>query len=88
MKKLGSLLAVLVLSANVSANESVAALSNLTIAAAETGSTIGWAIEHVDAAIDSRVEDSVEDRVEALNEKISANLQKSLEEKFRQELNF
>lgn len=88
MKKLGLLIAIAGLSVNVAANEAASTLSHLTIAAAETGSTIGWTIEKAEASFDSRLEQAIEERAEALNEKINASLEKSLEEKFRSSLNF
>lgn len=86
MKKLGLLIAIAGLSVTVAANETVNTLSHLTIAAAETGSTIGWTLEKADASFDSRLEQAVEERAEALNEKNNARLEKSLEEKFHNSL--
>lgn len=87
MKKLGLLIAALGFSIGASANEVASNVSHLTLAAAETGSTVAWSIEKAETAFEARFEKTLEESAEALNEKISASLEKSLEEKFRNNVN-
>lgn len=86
MKKLGLLIATLVL-ANSALADDAAVYSNLTIAAAETGSTMSWAVDKAERNADKPQTDILADQAEALNEKINAKLEKALEEKFNDQLN-
>lgn len=86
MKKLGFIAATLILATNVFADDS-AAYSNLTIAAAETGSTLSWTLDKAETA-DKRHTEILAEKTDALNEKLNAKLEKSLEEKFNNQLNY
>jgi hypothetical protein len=66
----------------------VASYSNLTIAAAETGSTLSWTLEKAESNADKRHTEMLAEKTDALNEKLNAKLEKSLEEKFSNQLNY
>ncbi len=87
MKKLAFVVAALVLATNVLADD-VAAYSNLTIAAAQTGSTLSWTLEKAETTVEQRHSDILAEKTDALNEKLNAKLEKRLEEKFNSQLNY
>ena len=87
MKKLAFIVAALVLTTNALADDA-AAYSNLTIAAAETGSTLSWTLDKAETNAEQRHADILADKTDALNEKLNAKLEKSLEEKFNSQLNY
>ncbi len=87
MKKIGSLLALLVISGTLSANEHSEPAPQLTLAAVDTTSQ-QWAAEPRSLASEARLEKTLEEKARVLNEKINAQLEKSLEEKLARELDY
>ena len=87
MKKLLFIAAALLFATNVLADDA-GAYSNLTIAAAQTGSTLSWTLEKAETAVEQRHTDILAEKTDALNEKLNAKLEKSLEEKFNNQLDF
>lgn len=88
MRKLSFLLTALLISASALANEQNNVMSNMTIAAAETGADRNWAIETPEIATDDRLGKTLEDKAQALNDAINAKLEKSLDEKLSRELQY
>lgn len=88
MKKVSLLITALFISASALASEQDNVMSNLTIAAAETGATQSWAIETQEMVVESRLEKTLEDKAQALNDAINAKLEKSLDEKLSRELQY
>lgn len=88
MKKVNTLLAILLVSANVMANETNSTMSNMTLAAVETSTAPSWAVEKSDSVAEKRMEVDLEEKTQVLNDKINAQLEKSLEEKLNRELKF
>lgn len=88
MKKIGTLLTALLISSGTLASEQNDVMSNLTLAAAETGTAQSWIIEKPEKATEVRLEKSLEEKTQALNEAINAKLEKSLDEKLIRELQY
>lgn len=88
MRKVSTLIAVLLVSANVMANETTSVMSNMTLAAVETSTAPSWSVEKSDTAAEKRMEVDLEEKTQVLNDKINAQLEKSLEEKLNRELKF
>lgn len=88
MKNITALSVALLLSLNVLADEPAYPLSNLTLAAVDTGASNSWASEPLSKNVDTRMEKALEEKTSALNEKINAQLEKALEEKLNRELQF
>ena len=87
MKKLAFIVAALMLTTNALADDA-AAYSNLTIAAAETGSTLSWTLEKAETTAEQRHTDILAEKTYALNEKLNAKLENCLEEKFNKQLDY
>jgi hypothetical protein len=88
MKKLSTLLAVLLVSTNVMANENTSVMSNMTLAAVETSTAPSWSAQKSETVAEKRMEIDLEEKTQVLNDKINAQLEKSLEEKLNRELKF
>lgn len=87
MKKLGMVTALFVLALQAQAEEPGAYL-NLSVAAAETASTISWTVEKAVVEVEERHSESLTEKTDALNEKLNAKLEKSLQDKFTAQLNY
>lgn len=87
MKKLGLFAAALILAINVQADDT-AIYSNLTIAAAETASTLSWTVEKAEAKAEKRHTQVLSEQADILNDKLNAKLEKQLDEKFTQQLDY
>lgn len=87
MKKFAFIITALLAANNVLADDA-AAYSNLTIAAAETGSTLSWTVEKAETTAEKRHADLLSEKTDALNEKLNAKLEKTLEEKFNNQLSY
>lgn len=87
MMKFGFIIAALMLAANAIADNSTA-FSNITISAAETGSTVSWTVDKSESKKTEKDQIRLLAKTaDALNEELNAKLEKNLEDKFNNQLN-
>lgn len=88
MKKTSVFLAIVLLSVSAVAEESADVMSNLTLAAAETGASPIWARKNLEPSTEKTSIPTLEKKALALQNNINAKLEKALEEKLAQEFEF
>jgi hypothetical protein len=88
MKKISTLLAILLISSGATAEERKDVMSNLTLAAAETGTSPIWTRANPQPKNDKNLTRALEANALELQNNINAKLEKALEEKLKQEFQF